>query len=52
MHEADFEAINNCIDQFAEIFFSTYDHSTPVNTLRDEFETLCISCIHINCLVL
>ena len=44
-HKADFEAINNYIDQFAETFFSTYDHSTPVNTLWDEFKTLCISCI-------
>jgi len=26
-HKADFEAINNDIDQLAETFFSTYDHS-------------------------
>ena len=44
-YEADFETINNYIDQFAVTFFSAFDHNTPVNMLWDEFKTLCKSCI-------
>ena len=44
-YNADFEAINNFIAQFAVTFFNAYNHNTPVNTLWDEFKTLCNSCI-------
>ena len=39
------EAINNFITQFADAFFGAYDHSTPVNILRNEFKTPCKSCV-------
>ena len=43
-HKADHESIND-IAQFADTFLNSHDHNNPIDTLWDEFLTLCKLCL-------
>ena len=45
-HRADFELINHHIAQFTAFFMNTHDSNTPIDTLWNEFKTLCNQCLN------
>ena len=47
-HKANMSSFKNLLIQSSQLFFSKFSLSTPINTLWEEFKSICFDCLSLN----